>query len=363
MESIIDALNKNSQLACQYLFPDGVFEGEEFFSDSIRVDLKTNRYVDYLHKCQGTLFSLWRRVFQETPEQAERSIQHWLRNLNSPQQMQRFQFSPEEMERPDFFTEGAIEIFNEVNLYPGTTTLLAGYNGSGKSTLATQIALTLAAYEHKAFILSPEMPPNVTARILHRQATRVSNPARKEWERVSQHIADNFLISTIQDRVSPAMALKQFDQAYEHGCRLMILDSVTCVRTGHELYQQADFADDLRGWTRSHPDCYLLALAHMRKPAGFVSGNVSRYDIRGAGEISDLAGHVWILCRKNPFDQKDIAFYGDNDAKLVVDKNRATGKLTCKMLKFSNVQKLYHVGQQIPDYVGYNYGGNVQPIR
>ena len=101
----------------------------------------------------------------------------------------------------------------------------------------------------------------------------------------------------------------------------------------------------------------------MRKPSGYTNSMMSRYDIRGAGEISDLAGHVWLMSRKNPFSQQDKAHYGDFDAKLVVDKNRATGDLTCKMLKFNKQNKLYYVGNRAPRYIDYfSEGENVERI-
>jgi len=162
---------------------------------------------------------------------------------------------------------------------------------------------------------------------------------------------ENFLISTLEDRITPVAVISEFDKAYAKGCRLLILDSLTCVRSGHELHQQAAFADDLRNWSRKHHDAFLLIVAHLRKPAGYTGGLISRYDVRGAGEISDLAGHVWLLHRKNPFSDREIVQYGDFDSKLIVDKNRATGKLSCTMLRFSNVQKLYHHQKQPACYI------------
>ena len=197
------------------------------------------------------------------------------------------------------------------------------------------------------------MPPAQTGRILQRQATNVGNPTSQEWRRCAQHVRNNFLISTDEDRITPDNALAQLDSAYNEGCRFLVLDSLTCVRTGHELYQQATFADDLRTWIRGHQDAFLLVLAHMRKPAGYMGGMVSRYDIRGAGEISDYAGHIWLLQRKNPFSDREKAAFGDFDARLIVDKNRATGDLSCRMLHFSRLQKLFHHTRQMPRYIDY----------
>ena len=267
------------------------------------------------------------------------------------ERMRTFCLSVEDLQDANYFMQGAIQIFPDIYIHAGTTTLLAGYNGSGKSTLALQIAHELASVGIKSFILSPEMPPRATAQILTRQAAHPANPTASLWTQASALVRDNFLISTVDERLTPEAAIRDFDFAYMSGCRFFLLDSITCIKVGHELHNQADFADELRAWARSHPDCYLLAVAHMRKPAGQFQSRISRYDIRGAGEISDLAGHVWLLERKDPFNPNDANYYGTFDAQIKVDKNRATGKLVTKKLNFAPIQRLYHNAPKPPDFI------------
>lgn len=361
---ILTRLKEHAEKAVHHLLPNAE-QGEDgrLYSDSIVVNTQNWRFFDEHTKQGGELHQLWAYVKNQSIPDAKKDIDNFILNIDSPEGMVRFDFTPAQLSQPDRLYGERIEIFPEINIYAGTTTLLAGYNGSGKSTLATQIALHLSQYGIKAFILSPEMPPEVTAHILTRQATAIGEPTDQEWDRCSQHTRDNFYFSTIEDRITPAVAFGQMDNAYRNGCRLMIIDSLTCIHTGHELYQQADLADDLRAWSRSHPDAYLLVLAHMRKPSQYSGGKISRYDIRGAGEISDLAGHVWLLQRKDPFSQKEMTQFGDFDARLIVDKNRATGKLSCKMLRFSNIQKLFHATRQPPRYIDNILGENVRVLN
>lgn len=265
--------------------------------------------------------------------------------------MQSYCLDVDDLQNSQYFMKGAIKVFPDIHIHPGTTTLLAGYNGTGKSTLALQVGHELASVGIQTFVLSPEMPPMATAQILSRQAAAPGCPTVAHWQRAAKHVGDNFLISTIEGRLGPQECIRDFDTAYAAGCRLVILDSLTCVRCGPDLHNQADFADMLRAWARAHPDCYLLVVAHMRKPAGQFYSRVSRYDIRGAGEVSDLAGHVWLLERRDPFEAHDAQHYGEFNAALKVDKNRATGKLIRKMLNFSPIQRLFHATKQIPDYL------------
>jgi hypothetical protein len=362
LPTYVKKLYQHAEEALQHLFPDAVREDGILFADAIRVNLSSYRFKDFQNNEIGELHELWARVKGLDEKATEDDIEHWLLNLDLPDNMARFSFSDELMSNPEAMYGNRIEIFPEVYFYAGTTTLLAGYNGSGKSTMATQIAHIMATCGYTSFILSPEMPPAVTWHILGRQASSVREATPQENRRIRQHCGKNFVVSTIEDRLTPSMAIHQFDTAYALGHRVIILDSLTCVRTGHELYEQADFSDLLRNWSRSHPDCFLLVVAHMRKPQGYAGGQISRYDIRGAGEISDFAGHIWLMQRKNPFSDKEKNMYGDYDAKIIVDKNRATGKLVCKMLRFSNVQKLYHTTKQPERYIDYMNPENVERI-
>jgi len=361
--TILVRLQENSEKVIKHLLPHGIQDGDYLYQDAIKLHMGSLRWFDEQTKESGELHELWMHLKGLSKEDTIADIKRFLLNSDIPDGMMRFDLSPDELDSTDSLYGDFVEIFPKVNFYAGTTTLLAGYNGSGKSTLATQIAHVLAQCGIKGFILSPEMPPKVTAHIIARQSSNVAIPSRLEWRTMGEYVRKNFLFSTIEDRITPEIAFQQFDEAYAMGCRFMVLDSITCIRTGHELYQQADFADQLRAWSRAHPDCYLLVLAHMRKPAGYTGGMISRYDIRGAGEISDLAGHVWLLQRKNPFNSREVAEFGEYDAKIIVDKNRATGELACKMLRFSNQQKLFHATQKPPRYIDDISYPNVEKIH
>lgn len=362
LPTYVTKLYDNSEKALQYLLPNAVMQENLLVQGNIQVNPATLRFRDTQTNRIGELHELWAQVRGLDENTLQADIEHWLLNLDLPDTMTRFNLPPEVISNPEAMYGNRIEVFPDVFFYAGTTTLLAGYNGSGKSTLATQVGHIMANEGYKTFILSPEMPPNVTWHILARQASRVNEQTPIEANKSNQHCLQNFVVSTIEDRLTPALAISQFDKAYEMGHRVIILDSLTCVRTGHELYEQADFSDLLRNWSRSHPDCFLLVVAHMRKPAGYAGGQISRYDIRGAGEISDFAGHIWLMQRKNPFSDKELNQYGDYDAKIIVDKNRATGKLVCKMLRFNNLAKLYHTGKVAPRYIDYMDPEGIQRI-
>ena len=46
-----------------------------------------------------------------------------------------------------------------------------------------------------------------------------------------------------------------------------------------------------------------------------------------------------------------MAFYGNYSSKIIVDKNRQTGKLSQKMLNFFSIQKTFNPANQAPCYL------------
>jgi twinkle protein len=248
------------------------------------------------------------------------------------------------------FGKRPLHFMGEINIYPQEMTVVAGYNGTGKTTLALQFAHSAAANGIKPFIMSPEMPPKKTGSILARQATTVSEPTAAHWRDVYGYVRQNFILSVVEERLTPDSVIEDFDEAYALGCRFFVLDSLTCIRL-NELTDQADFADRLRNWIRARSGCYLVVLAHMRKPPVGKSVRVTRYDIRGAGEITDLAAAVYLIARKDPFNPRDAEIYQDFDAMVVKDKCRETGKLGRTWLRFSDKLKLFHATPKAGQYM------------
>ena len=258
--------------------------------------------------------------------------------------------SLEELSNSATLGKTPMEIIRGIKMFPQEMTVLAGYNGTGKTTLALQMAQVAASSGVKPFIMSPEMPPKKLGSILARQSTRIDSPSQSHWGEVYEYVRDNFMVSVVEERLTTDDVISDFDEAYAQGCRFFLLDSLTCVRL-NELNEQADFADRLRNWVRTHANCYLLVLAHMRKPPSGHNVRVNRYDIRGAGEITDLASAVYLMARKDPFNPKDEEVYGDFDAMVLKDKCRETGKLGRTWLMFNDICKLFHDGTGVPAYM------------
>lgn len=244
----------------------------------------------------------------------------------------------------------ALPVIRGIQVFPQELTMLAGFNGCGKTTLALQITHEAARAGLKPFLMSPEMPPKKLGSILARQATRIDQPTKAHWGEVYGYVREHFTVSVVEERLTPDDVLADFDEAYARGCRFFLLDSLTCVRLS-ELNEQADFADRLRNWIRSHAGCYLLVLAHMRKPPAGHNTRVNRYDIRGAGEITDFAAAVYLIARKDPHNPKDAEVFQDFDAVVVKDKCRETGHLTKTWLMFNETNDTFHDGTGAIQYL------------
>ena len=207
--------------------------------------------------------------------------------LEDPERMQGFQLWP-----------GTGGFFG---VRPGEVTVIAGYNHSGKSTLVTQILLRMVAAKElsKAIIYSPEMPAvPLTMQIMRQALARglTSEDATKaalSWlsYRIRHVDSDGMASTDLMDLIQ-----YEVDRNNIHWVVIDSLMTITDIR-GDDYPAQKELMRALMALTRSL-DLHVFVVAHCRKPKEGVGGRrLSRYDLRGAGEISDFADNVLIVER------------------------------------------------------------------
>lgn len=182
----------------------------------------------------------------------------------------------------------------------GEVTAIAGYNGSGKSTLAAQIMLRLASAREgsKGIIYSPEMPVVPLTLQLVRQATASASTEARAMEK-----ALGWLSYRIRHVHSEGMSTRELceviaEQVQKNDIRWVLVDSLmtmTDIR-GDDYETQKAFMREMVAMAR-HYELHVFIVCHMRKPSGMTREKITRYDIRGAGEISDFADNVLLLHR------------------------------------------------------------------
>lgn len=182
-----------------------------------------------------------------------------------------------------------------IRLGRGQLTVWAGKNASGKSVLLGQVILNLLK-SRKAVIASFEMMPWETIARMTRQSAG-GFPSRDWITRFVHEYKEKLFIYDERKRINPKKVLGMCHYAFDDlGIDHLVIDSLTkCGFTKDDYSAQAKFVDDLQSIAKEHGK-HIHLIAHSRKTNG---EQTTRDDIRGAGEITDLADNVFILSRNH----------------------------------------------------------------
>ena len=213
-------------------------------------------------------------------------------------------------------------------LRPAEVTIWAGVNGHGKSQLLNQIcALTMPAA--KWLIASLEMPVKSTLNRMVRQMGGVGNPS-PEYVRSIMEVTEGRLWIYDQLDTVPANRLIAMIHyaATKLGVEHIILDSMVKCGMGVDDYNaQKNFVDKLCWAAKTH-GIHIHLVHHVRKSER--EGKVpDKFDIKGAGEITDLVDNICIIHRNK--DKEALAREGkpvdkyEPDTSLIIAKQRHAG--------------------------------------
>jgi len=223
-----------------------------------------------------------------------------------------------------------------IRLREGEVSIWAGMNGHMKSMMLGQIMMWIAQ-EKRVGISSFEMSVLSTMQRMATQACGCHPSAEyvKKWamwneEKICYY---NKLETTPSDRVLGSM----FYMAKELGCKHIVIDSLTkCGLPYGERGAEKEFIDALAA-TAKALKIHIHLVAHVRKPhQGQQESRPTKFDVRGAGELTDLVDNVfivWMNKRRDQIAQKvdagmkldpaDQAYFDDNPShELICEKQR-----------------------------------------
>lgn len=216
---------------------------------------------------------------------------------------------------------------SHLQLRPGELSIWAGINGHGKSLVLGQIMLWLLPTT-RALVASMEMKPEATMTRMAQQASGVHHPA-DDWVRKFMKWTDERLWIYDQiDTVSTDKILGMVTYAANQlDIKHIVIDSLTkCGIAPDDYGAEKRFVDRLC-WLAKSTGVHIHLVAHMRK--GEREGKEpDKFDVRGAGAITDLADNLFIFHRNvdkeeaRRFDSSGSAKTDEADAKLIVAKNR-----------------------------------------
>lgn len=213
-------------------------------------------------------------------------------------------------------------------LRPGEVTLWAGINGHGKTELLGQIcALTLPA--SKWLIASLEMPVRDTVKRLVRHMAGTGAPTPEYIKSLMETTQGQLWIYDQIDTVPEERMIAMVHYAASKlGIDHIVIDSlVKCGMAVDDYNAQKHFVDKLC-WAARHHDVHIHLVHHVRKSER--EGRIpDKFDIKGAGEITDLVNNVCIVHRNKDKEAKSregkpVDRY-EPDAALIIAKQRYNG--------------------------------------
>jgi len=225
-----------------------------------------------------------------------------------------------------------------IRLRPGELSIWGGMSGHKKSMLLGWVMCNLAKnYESPVALASLEMPPEETIFRMARQCTGC-DPSVDAVGDFLKWSDERFVIYDELDTVHFQRILGfVYYCAVELGYRHIVIDSLTkCGISPKDSGKEKMFLDKLQ-WCAKTTGCHIHLVAHIRKPQNAGEEYIpTKFDIRGAGEITDLADNVFIcwsnkkraeiLTKQEKFgnlDASDAEYLTKSvDQKLIAAKQR-----------------------------------------
>ncbi len=192
--------------------------------------------------------------------------------------------------------------YDNVRLRPGEVSLWAGINGHGKSLLLGQVMLWLPC-EQKSLIASLEMSPASTIDRMCRQTLPSGIPTDKYIEEFAQS-TDHIWIYDQTDTVPVERMLAMVYYATKQmGMNHIMIDSLVKCGIAPDDYNKQKYFVDRLCWIAKTNKVHIHLVHHVRK--GDKEGKTpDKFDIKGAGEITDLVDNVFIVHRNKDKERK-----------------------------------------------------------
>lgn len=198
---------------------------------------------------------------------------------------------------------------------PGEVSIYAGINGHRKSMLTSQIALHLMRQKQPVLIASFEMAPRRTVDRMMRQSAGNKPPDAygllwKDWSQGRLWLYDH--VGNCAPRQVLAVARYAVTTL---GVKHVFVDSLMKVVAGTDDYTgQKTFVGGLCSLALAH-DAHVHLVCHARKGKDVAAG-IDKWDVKGAGEITDQADNVCLI------NKRDDAAEGEPNQWLEVAKQR-----------------------------------------
>lgn len=224
---------------------------------------------------------------------------------------------------------------------PSEVSVWTGINGHGKSLVLGQVMLHSASVGERVCIASFEMLPKKTLARMCRQSAAVALPSRSEINSFISWVSGRMWIYNHVGTANVDRLLEVFEYASRrYGVNQFVVDSLLkCGISTDDYAGQKGFVERLCSFalrTGSH----VHLVAHSRKLESEMN-EVGKMDVKGSGDITDLAFNVFSVWRNKKKEKQIEAYETGNsvrgvsedearnapDASIVCSKCREDGSL------------------------------------
>lgn len=242
----------------------------------------------------------------------------------------------------------------------GSLNIITGYNGNGKSTLINQMCIAESLSRgYKVFAYSPEITNSNLKSWLYPTIANDDNFIDKSYYgekyRTLGDIGVNYIDKWIKDKLfiysddsitsSERQLLFDMNRLARAGVRVFIIDNLMKIDLAdsykNEYVAQKIFVNKLKEFARKYKAIVHL-VAHPKKPQ-LGSNKITKYDIAGSGDISNLADYVVSISRITDEDREKSIELRDKDAVIKVMKDRIKGNGEfANTFKFDKTRKRFY---------------------
>lgn len=208
---------------------------------------------------------------------------------------------------------------DKVKFRPGEVSLWAGVNGHGKSMFLSQVELDLCYQAERVMSASFEMRPVKQMQRMSRQAYAGREPSIQflkdfhKWTDGRLWMYDH--VGAVEWRKLIAVmryAIQNF------GITHFVIDSLMkCVKGEDDYNAQKDFVNELCAFAVTH-GVHVHLVHHVRKGESEHKAP-GKFDVKGAGAITDMVDNVFIVWRNKKAEQEQT---GDPTCMVACEKQR-----------------------------------------
>jgi len=249
----------------------------------------------------------------------------------------------------------------DLRILPGTLSVWAGVNGHGKSALVQQFCLWWADgrytdKDEKILFWSPEMAFHIQIERMVKQALGVGEPTTQAASFVMDYLEGKVFIYGKEEHVRASEIIALARWAAANNFTHLVIDSLMMVDLQTDQANlnlgQKSFVRTLKEAART-TGLHIHLVAHMRK--GETESRMGdKMDIKGSGEISDLADYAFLIWKDTRKQEKlyndpdDEEWLRKPDGYLKCIKNRYDPEHPCLALWFSGKPFSFKDGRRAP---------------